>query len=206
MKDFILIKKYLIVLCAFAVIAPVYLTSQSNNSSLSFFIAVLFVEYISFSYVSNAENKYKGSSLLCGTPYTRHAIVKAKYLFIFAIYIFTVLVQLITASILPAQVDRLSVSAFGFTLFFLSLYFGVLIPVQYKLGYEKTRMIFLFIVFCTPFVLGYLTKWMRTHSFSFSISLPLPLIVQEWLPALIGLIIAFASMFLSLRIFERKDL
>jgi ABC-2 type transport system permease protein len=84
-KDFILAKKYLLLLIAIAVVVQIFITIKVNFSSggfLGFFITVLYFEFMLFNTVSMLEDKYKGSALLCTTPYTRNTLVKAKYLFI----------------------------------------------------------------------------------------------------------------------------
>lgn len=86
MKDFLLVKKYFLILLVFAAIAPIYLSSQlqlNDGGLVSFLLTVILMEYILFGTVSKFEDQYKGAALLCATPYTRSAFVKAKYLFSF---------------------------------------------------------------------------------------------------------------------------
>ncbi|BBN99732.1 ABC-2 transporter permease [Sporolactobacillus terrae] len=206
LKDFILIKKDLLFFMAFAIVAPIYLASQMMASSISFFIVVLFIAYLSYNHVMTDEYKYKGTSLLCATPYMRKSVVLAKYLDVFFIFMLCALIQMMTATVVPMYMERLSVSGFSVSLLFFSLFFAILIPVQYKFGYEKTRRIFLVIIFCTPFALGYLMKGLRTHPIHFSYALSFPAMIQHWIPALVGVLITLLSIMLSLRIFARKDL
>ena len=85
MKDFMLVKKYFLILLVFAAIAPIYISTQIqlNDSGLTgFLLTVILMEHILFSTISKFEDQYKGATLLCATPYTRSAFVKAKYLFL----------------------------------------------------------------------------------------------------------------------------
>ncbi|MED2944131.1 ABC-2 transporter permease [Bacillus swezeyi] len=208
-KDFMLIKKYLLILLAFTAIAPIYLSSQlqlSDGGLASFLLTVLLVEYILFGTISKAEDKYKGAALLCATPYTRKTFVKAKYFFVFVIFMFIVVIRIITAIIAPLSIEKLSVDALGITFLTLSIIFGVLLPLQFKFGYDKTRFISFVIIFLIPFVSPVLIREIQSNPFSFTITLPFPQIIQAWLPCLVSLIIGFISMIISLKIYAKKDL
>lgn len=207
-KDLILVKKYLLIMFIFMAAAPLYLSSKltfSGGGFAGFLITVLFFEYILFSYVSKFEDKYKGAALICATPYTRNAFVKAKYLFVFVLFICSVIIHIITVSIAPSSMERLNVHSFGITFLALSLLFGILIPVQFKFGYDKTRMISFVIVFITPIILPALVQWMESHPIQLNFAL-IPQAIQAWIPCLVSLIIGVISMMVSLNIYAKKDL
>ncbi|MCD2369369.1 ABC-2 transporter permease [Bacillus sp. BS3(2021)] len=208
-KDFMLIKKYLLILLAFTAIAPIYLSSQlhlSDGGLASFLLTVLLVEYILFGTLAKSEDKYNGAALLCATPYTRKAFVKAKYLFVFVIFMFIVVIRIITSVIVPLSIEKLSVNALGVTFLTLSIIFGVLFPLQFKYGYDKTRIISFIIIFLIPFVSPVLIREIQSNPISFTITLPFPAMIQAWLPCLVSLIIGFISMSISLKIYAKKDL
>ncbi|MGG2091709.1 ABC-2 transporter permease [Bacillus sp. S13(2024)] len=208
-KDLMLVKKYLLVLLVFAVIAPIYISSQlelSDDGLVSFLLTVLLLEYILFGTVSKSEDKYKGAAYLCATPYTRNAFVKAKYLFIFVIFICSVIIHIITSVIVPSAIEKLNINALGITCLILSIIFGVLIPVQFKFGYDKTKLISFFIIFLTPFVFPTLIKWFQSSHISFTITFPFSQTIQAWIPCFISLVIGFISMIISLKIYAKKDL
>lgn len=84
-----------------------------------------------------------------------------------------------------------------------SVFIGVYLPLQYKLGYEKTKFVFLVIIAASPVILPLL---MRMDGFD-------PDFLSELSPYLVYggiLLIAFAvlavSASLSVKIYERKDL
>lgn len=88
-KDFILAKKNLLIMLVSAVVNPLFIYSRlrfTSASFASFLITVLFIEYNLFNMVAMQEDKYKGSVLLCTTPYTRNSVIKTKYLFILVIF------------------------------------------------------------------------------------------------------------------------
>ncbi|MCL1632811.1 ABC-2 transporter permease [Sporolactobacillus sp. CPB3-1] len=206
LKDFILIKKYLVILVAFAVVAPVYLASQMGNGAISFFLVLLYVSFIAFSQVSMIENKYRGNALLCATPYRRKSVVQAKYAFLLIIFLLTVLIQFLVAAIISSRMATVSLTGINFSLFFFSLFFSFFIPLQYKFGYEKMRMVMLAIIFCMPFALGYLIRWLNENEIHLTFSLPLPDTLFQWLPGITGILLVLLSLLVSQRIFERKDL
>nr|WP_088326154.1 ABC-2 transporter permease [Bacillus cereus] len=209
MKDFMLVKKYFLILLVFAAIAPIYISTQIqlNDGGLTgFLLTVILMEHILFSTISKFEDQYKGAALLCATPYTRSAFVKAKYLFLFVIFICASIIRIIISVIAPSGIENLSASALGITFLTLSILFGVLLPVQFKFGYDKTRIISFFTIFLIPFVAPILIKGVQSSHIDFTNTFPFPQIIQEWMPCFISLIIGFVSMIISLKIYAKKDL
>lgn len=208
-KDFILIKKYWIFLVVISVAVPIFITVKADFSSggfLSFFTTVIFLEYMLFGTVSIAEDKYKGSALLCATPYTRNALVKAKYIFIFAIFICIYIIYTITAFVTPIGIENLSFFTLGISLLIITVYFGISIPMQYKYGYEKTKYISMFIVFISPFIIPTIIKWLQTKNFNLHVSIPLPQVIENLLIYFLVLLIGFVSMLISINIYSKKEL
>jgi ABC-2 type transport system permease protein len=204
-KDFILIKKYvpLYVLMAFAI--PLYVTAQvkGNGGFLAFILTVLFLEYLAFNTVSVIEEKNRGAALLCTTPYTRKALVQAKYLFVLTIFICSYLIYSFLALVDPL-LESLDILSLGLSLLALSLFFAVMIPVQYQFGYIKTRYLFFFLIFITPFVFPGILKTLQAIPFQPSTLLP-PIMVNL-LPWFLALVIGITSMTFSMQIYAKKNL
>lgn len=208
-KDLILIKKYLLFLTIFTAAAPVYLASKmriEGGGSILFFIIALMLEYILFSQISKVEDDSKGAALLCATPYTRGAFVKAKYLFLLVAFIGIVIIQIVTSSIFQAIMGRLTMYTVGVTFLILSLSFGILIPVQFKFGYDKTRFIFFFIIFFVPFVSPSLIRWFQSQRIGSTVPFSLSPNTEGAICSLVALLIGFISMVISLKIYAKKDL
>lgn len=213
-KDFILAKKYLIFMLIFAGAGPIFIITKlgpsgigsSGSGFLGFLLTVLYMEYILFGTVSILEDKYKGSALLCTTPYTRNALVKAKYLFILVIFICSYIIYTITAFLVPIRMDRLNFFTLGISLLIITIYFGIIIPLQYKFGYEKTKYISFTIIFISPFVVPNIVKWLHSNNISLQITIPFPQVIQNLIPCVIALIIGFISMTLSIHIYSKKNL
>lgn len=208
-KDLILVKKYLLFLVAFTAAAPVYLASKmrvEDSGSILFFVIALMLEYVLFSQISKIESDSKGAALICATPYTRSAFVKAKYLFLLVAFIGIIIIQIITSFFFQAIMGRLTIYTIGVTFLVLSISFGILIPVQFKFGYDKTRFIFFFIIFFVPFVSPSMIRWFQSRHFAFTVPFSLSPNMQGALFSLIALIIGFVSMAITLKIYAKKDL
>lgn len=209
-KDFILAKKYLLFMLIFAVVGPIFIYSRlgfSNGSFISFLITSLFVEYILFNMVSMQEDKYRGSALLCTTPHTRNGVIKAKYLFVLVIFIGCFLLFNLAAAIGSSTgLTRLNIYSIGIALLIISVFFGILIPIQTKFGYEKTKYIFFIIIFLTPFILPAIIEWYQSINFNINFNIPILQVVNGWIPFVISILMGLISMIISIRIFSKKNL
>ncbi|HDR7762136.1 ABC-2 transporter permease [Bacillus cereus] len=208
-KDIMLVKKYFSILLVFAAIAPIYLSTQlklNDGGLIGFLLTVVFMEHILFGTISKFEDQYKGATLLCATPYTRSAFVKAKYLFLLVVFLCASIIRMITSIIIPSGIENLSINALGITFLVVSILFGILLPFQFKFGFDKTRMISFIVVFLTPFVAPTLIKEIQLSHLNFTLPLPIPSIIMAWTPCLISIIISIISMIISLKIYAKKDL
>ncbi|MBT2201014.1 ABC-2 transporter permease [Bacillus bombysepticus] len=208
-KDIMLVKKYFSILLVFAAIAPIYLSTQlklNDGGLIGFLLTVVFMEHILFGTISKFEDQYKGATLLCATPYTRSAFVKAKYLFLLVVFLCASIIRMITSIIIPSGIENLSINALGITFLVVSTLFGILLPFQFKFGFDKTRMISFIVVFLTPFVAPTLIKEIQLSHLNFTLPLPFPSIIMAWIPCLISIVISIISMIISLKIYAKKDL
>ncbi|WBW95782.1 ABC-2 transporter permease [Oceanirhabdus sp. W0125-5] len=208
-KDFVLAKKYLLVSFIFTVGIPLFITTKINFNTggfLEFFITVIYIEYMLFNTVSMSEDKYKGSALLCTTPYTRNRLVKAKYLFILVIFLSIYIIYTITAILAPLSIANLSIVTVGRVLLITSIFWGILIPIQYQFGYEKTKYIGFCFIFISPFVVPYIITCLQSNNISLNLTLPFPQILQDLLPYLIALVFGYISMLISIHIYSKKNL
>lgn len=204
-KDLLLAKKYLLILLVFSIAGPIFIEMKSfyiSKGFLGLFLTALFTQYMLFNTISNLEDKSKGSALLCATPYTRNALVKAKYLLIFVIFVYNCAIYTVISFIMPSGILIRNISTVGISFLIITVYFGIFIPLQYRYGYEKTKYISLFLVFISPFVLSYIVKLLQSGNINFNIGLPF----GSLLPYLLALVIGFVSMIVSIRIYSRKDL
>ena len=207
-KDLILAKKYLIFMSIFAIGAPIFIQSRNNLNDggfLSFFLTVFMTQYLLFNMVSMSEAKYKGAAFLCATPYTRNALVKAEYLFLLVIFVCCYVIYTTTVFLSPIDMKLLNISVIGISLLTTTLFFGIVLPIQYQFGYEKTNFIIRIIFMIPIFALPSIWKFLKSSNISFQIP-SFPPIIQALFPGFLALVIGVVSMIVSIHIYSKKDL
>lgn len=219
-KDILLIKKHIIYIIFLSVFIPIALIlfnlKETKNMSILipsiFFLSVFFIEFLYYSCVSSEESKYSGEEFLCATPYTRQFLVIAKYVSIIFIYLINLLAfigvyiifsKTVNESIIPIH------SLFLFSYFFIIIYYSIYFPLEYKYGYVKLKMIistvFLLVSFSVPQIFSIILKNENLSNLYYIYNLiinPLFLI----LIFAVSVIIFLISMFISIKIFSRKNL
>jgi hypothetical protein len=194
----------------FAVLGPLFIYNRlgfASGSFASFLITVLFIEYILFNMVSMHEDKYKGSALLCTTPHTRNSVIQAKYLFILVIFIASFLLYNLAVAIgTTSGMSKLSIYNIGISLLIIAVFFGILIPIQTRFGYEKTKYIFFILIFLTPFTLPAIIELVLSTGIQVHFELPVSQAMKAWIPFVIAFLIGGASMLISIRIFAKQNL
>jgi hypothetical protein len=207
-KDFLLIKKYLIltVLVAFGI--PLFVASQVPElmGLAAFLVTVIFTAYMPLQSVSLAETKYpKATTLLCTTPYTRSAMIKARYLFFLILFVFCCIAYAVLSLVIP-RIKMLSVMDIILSFLIFSVVFGAYIPLQYKFGFEKMKYVLMAMLFATSFLMASIIKSFMRASINLDVfgNLPLPIHYTAWL--VVALIVVSISLSASIRIFEAKEL
>nr|WP_150959891.1 ABC-2 transporter permease [Aneurinibacillus sp. XH2] len=208
-KDLLLVKKYLLFMVVFSIIAPMFITvkiSLPGGGLLGFFITVLFTEYILLNTLSSLEDKYKGAVLLSATPYTRKTLIQARYLFSLIIFVGVYVIYTVTSFVSPVPLGQLNLFTAGLSFLFITAYCGVLLPVQYKYGYEKTKFISSLFVILTPFVGPFVIKWLQTNPVNLDVLPALPQPAGHALPVLMAILLGLISMTTSVKIYSQKNL
>ncbi|NFD77375.1 ABC-2 transporter permease [Clostridium botulinum] len=205
-KDILLVKKYMLIMMIIAIAIPIFIMWRIPEflGFSAFLISTIFAEFMLYQYVSMAELKYpKADALLCATPYPRHSIVVARYIFLLLIFTYSILAYSIVALILPG-IKFLSLSNVLAVMLISAILFGVYTPIQYKLGYEKTKYFFSIVIVGTPFLLPTLAKLRILLDFSWLSSTPSFL----WNLIMIAIIILVlsVSVITSIKIYEKKEL
>lgn len=206
-KDFLLVKRYLLIFIVLAIGAPIFISrSNPNIGFLGFFMTALVLEYILNTMIWQVEDKYKGSILLCTTPYTRKALVEARYLLVFIVFIFNCIIYAITKCVVPSNTIKINIFQIGITILIISIFFDITIPALYKFGFIKLRNIIVMVIVIVPFISSYIAKRLQSNSINFNYITSLPKIVQNLGPYVLTLIITLISMSLSINIYSKKDL
>lgn len=208
-KDFMLVRKYWLLLLGISVGLSLFLQSRVNlpkPSLLAMLLMTIYIQYILFNYVSQQEYKYNGAALLCAAPYDRRAVVLAKYVLLGCIFAGMWAINALVALVLPHVVEMPGALAGGLTAFASAIMYGILIPIQYRYGYDKSKFIFAALIMSQPFVLPFLFRWPAEHLPALQAAFPFSQPVLGMLLGVMALLVVWSSSSAAIYIFERQSL
>lgn len=205
-KDFVIAKKYVWLMFIVVLLIPSFILWRMPEltGSISFVIFAIFAVFMLLMYVSMKEFQYpKASAMLCATPYPRSLVVASKYGFCVVIFAACGVIYWIETLLLP------KLGSFNFRMVMvafvgISLLISIYLPIQFKVGYEKTKFFFIVVIMASPFLLPQLFKINGIPYLAFIHSIPAALFCV--MVALISLILLAASILISIRIYSKKDL
>lgn len=204
-KDILIVKKYVLLMLLAAMVIPPFMLWQAPEygGALGFILAVIFAVFMLLQYVSLKEYQFpKAASLLCAAPYSRKMLVLSKYVFCMAMYVICCLIFGIETLVIP-ELGTLDPTLFIFMFFVTSVFISAYLPVQYKLGYEKTKFAFVVVIMLSPFVFPYLLK-MEKINLEF-LSMVSPFLLCGGI-VLLGFAALAISAFLSMAFYDKADL
>ena len=205
-KDFVIVKKYVWLMFIVVLLIPPFILWRMPEltGSISYVISVVFAVFMLLMYVSMKEFQYpKASALLCATPYPRSMLVMSKYGFCVTIFAACSVIYWVETLILP------KIGSFKFEMMMaaflgISLLISIYLPIQFKIGYEKTKFFFIVVIMASPFLLPQLLKINGNPYLAVIHSISVALLCV--MVALISLILLAASILISIRIYSKKDL
>lgn len=204
-KDVLIVKKYVLIMLAAAVLIPPFMLwrAPQHTGALGFMLSVIFCVFMLLQYVSLKEYQFpKAATLLCAAPYSRSMLVLSKYIFCMAAYVVCCTIYGIETFVIPGF-GPCDYKLFVLMLLITSVFIGIYLPVQYKLGYEKTKFAFFIVIMASPFILPLLMK-MENVNLNF-LSLLSPFLAYGGI-TLLSLGILIASTLLSIRFYSSVDL
>ena len=204
-KDFLIVKKYVLIMLVAAILIPPVMRWRTPEfaGTFGFILSVIFSVFMLLQYVSLKEYQYpKAATLLCATPFSRSMMVLSKYIFCILIYVACCIIFGIETLLIPG-LGTSSIALFILMFFVTSVFIGIYFPIQYKLGYEKTKFAFAVIIVASPFVLPVLMR-MDTVNWDFLASIPAYLLYGGIFAG--GIIILLLSSILSTKIYNATDL
>ncbi len=205
-KDFLIVKKYVGIMLIVSFLIPPFMIWRTPEAAgaMGFTLAVIFSIFMLLQYVSLKEYQYpKATTLLCATLYPHKMIVLSKYCFCLVIYAVCCLIYGIDTLIFPrlGTFDiRMAVMTFLAVAIFLSVYF----PALYKLGYEKTKFVFVIVIMASPVLFAFLFKPENRIKFDFLDTISTTMITVFGF--VISLAVFLISAILSIKFFENRDL
>lgn len=201
-KDFMLLKKYVLFIIVIMFALPAALAAKSNEvnmvrSTLAFAFEIIYSEFLICRYLAMKEYQYpKAASFLCTLPYTRNMQVGSKYLIYFIVFVFCCAAYWIDTLFVPNLI-KLSSELVIPVLFAASILYSIYMPIQYKFGYDKSKLIFMFLLIVFPLFIAKANTTMIMEVLS-NITIPVMLI-----SALAALAL---SVMVSVKIFNGKEL
>lgn len=203
-KDFLIVKKYVLLMAAVCILFPIFLLWRMPEFAgiLGFVLVTVFSILMLLQYVSLKETQYpKASTLLCALPFSRKNIVLSRYIFCIAIYFACCLIFGIEALLFPTlQSVSYRVPIVLFLL--VSLCLSIYLPIQYKVGYEKTKLFFTVLILATPVGFAQLMKNGINLKFLSNIHPALLLLGSLIISALLLII----SSIVSIKIYRKTEL
>ncbi len=204
-KDFLIVKKYVLIMLFVIVLIPPFMRWRTPEFTgvLGFILSVVFAVFMLLQYVSLKEYQFpKAAALLCAAPFSRKEMVLSKYLFCMAVYVICCIVFKIETLLIPG-LGTADIKMFALMFLVTAVFIGLYLPVQYKLGYEKTKIAFMVIIMASPVILPLL---LRMESFNLDfLSMISPWLISGGI-VLIGAAFLAASAFLSMKIYDKADL
>ena len=203
-KDFLIVKKYVLLMAAVCILFPIFLLWRMPEFAgiLGFVLVTVFSILMLLQYVSLKETQYpKASTLLCALPFSRKNIVLSRYIFCIAIYFACCLIFGIEALLFPTlQSVSYRVPIVLFLL--VSLCLSIYLPIQYKVGYEKTKLFFTVLIMATP--VGFAQLMKNGINLKFLSNLPPALLLLGSL--IISALLLIISSIVSIKIYRKTEL
>lgn len=205
-KDFLLIKKYVLIMLTFSILLPIFLLWRLPEYAniMGFVLITIYSVFMLLQYVAMKETQFpKASALLCALPYSRKEVVLSKYIFSLVIYLVCCLIFGIETLAFP------QLGAFKFTMpvmlfLVISIILGIYLPVYYKLGFETTKLFFIMIIMTSSFVFPQIVKLAGGINLNFFDRLN-PIILLGGVIVLSSSILAVSAI-VSMQIYKKADL
>lgn len=213
-KDFMLVRKYVYIMLAVTIAAPPLLLKQMRPEksvvdmfgTIVFFLVLFMIILLLSSSVSLVDETYKkGCAYLCTTPYSGSQIVISKYVFTYIVFCVYCIIYKLESLILPDYTVTPGFALITASFAVISIFRCVLIPLEYRFGYEKAKYIIMLLIIGTPFISSMFLDGLDLTKIDFSKIINMNLTLKCVLVA--GIIaINGASIAISCKIFNNKDL
>lgn len=155
-KDFLLIKKYILPILVFIVIAPIFISYRApmfqQSGNILYNMLVFMITFMIYHTVSMEEMKQKGDIYLRITPMSINKVIIAKYVVVTFTFIITTALFLILSHVPVAPIGKVDAKNILLVFAVIEIFFAIYIPMTFKFGYVKLQMISAALIFICPFV------------------------------------------------------
>lgn len=209
-KDFLIVKKYVFIMSAAVVIIPLFMLWQAPEHPWGegFALAIIFPVYMLLQYLSLKEYQFpKAATLLCSMPFSRKMMVLSKYIFCVLMYVICCIIYGLVNLFIPS-LGEISLEIYALVFFVLSVVIGIYLPVHYKFGYEKAKIVYFIVIVTSPVLIAYSFKFIKFNIDDFSVDnfSKLPTLVIYGGLVVLGFVILTISALLSVKIYENAEL
>jgi ABC-2 type transport system permease protein len=161
-KDFLLIKKYNIVMLLFSIIAPIFISLRTpefqSNGFVLYGLLALMLTFMNYHMISMEEMKQKGMVYIQTTPISNSFIGLSKFIVVLITFMTVSILYFILSKIDITKVGAIGLKEIMLTFILIKIFFSIYIPLTFKLGYVKLQMVSAGIIFLSPFLIGLISK------------------------------------------------
>ena len=147
-----------------------------------------------------------GLTQLCAAPYTRSAVVKAKYVFSLLIFAYCCIVYAIMMLVINQQPNNFDLTTILTVLLFSVIIYGVYMPIEFKYGLTKAKFVFMIGIFALSFGPVLFANLFANITIDFSALAAISSGVKNIVLALASIAVFGISMMVSTKIFSKKEL
>ena len=169
---------------------------------MSLFLSSFYCIFMALNKLGLIEHTYRGTAYLTLTPINRRDIVLSKYVFLFLMFLINLIGYGVSYLIIPS-IQPLSFTSVVTVWTANILFLGFYVPLEIKLGYENVKYYFTAVIVISPFLIGFLGKYMGASIFQNLIDGAGNILL---IMMVISFILIVASYYVSVRIFSTKDL
>lgn len=207
-KDILIAKKLVFVTMLVVIAIPIFIswTAPLAPDFIPFLYMVVMAELLLLNAISQEEGKCpKAAALLCATPYTRHAFVIAKYLFLLVIFAYCYIVHTLVMLVMANSISLNPTTIL--TVFLLSVFiYGIYMPVEFKYGVTKAKFIFMIIILLFSLGPSMFVSFFTNINIDFSTLMGMSPLIKNFVLVSASVAVFGTSMMTSMKIFSKKDL
>ncbi len=205
-KDFLLVKKYVLFCMILPILIPIFFSFRAPIilGLTAIIMSVMITGVLMLGNVLIEEEKYpKAEMLLCTSPYTRKMMVLEKYIFLLLVVVYCC-VAYNAAALFFRNIEYLDIKLMLTVLLIATVLFGAYIPLQYRWGIQKTKVILSFSAFVVPLLLASIEN-IGTGFIPMNHLIKTPSAMQYIILLIASVLLGSISFYVSNKIYSKKD-